>query len=123
MFRFLAVALFLCMSYPAHAGAFTKQLACIIRNDGSGWAFVTSPPHRGENCGTIVAQDETLVLTYATPMTAIGAVVVSADETLAQRGIVCGASVDTRAARIKCNRPLVDLIGKWANLFVIGLFD
>ncbi|MGD9784575.1 MAG: hypothetical protein AB7U49_07820 [Hyphomicrobiaceae bacterium] len=56
-------------------------------------------------------------------MTAVGVVVVSADETLAQRGIVCGASVNTRAARIKCNRPLADLIGKWANLFVLGLFD
>ena len=78
-----------------------KIVACILRNTGGVWDFITSGKHRPLNCAS-VSQDATgITINYGFTAKGIISLVVTPDEDFAEQGYFCGASVADNKAIIQ----------------------
>lgn len=72
-----------------------QLLSGVIRNSGSGWAFLDNTSHRPTNFGAITAFSDRLEIAYGSTATYVSSFQVTPDETLTSMGVRCGASVGT----------------------------
>jgi hypothetical protein len=84
--------------------------AGVIRNDGTGWKYITDEVHQNINFTSISTTINNEIVVYYTDAKLIGAMLVTPDETLASYGLTCGASVGDTAAFIKCYAPFTGYI-------------
>lgn len=76
-------------------GGYQPRLqACAIRNTGSGWAFIDDTAHEPLGLtGITTLPNGRIQIDHAIGAIEVGGLIVGADETLAKRGIIAGASV------------------------------
>lgn len=84
--------------------------AGVIRNDGTGWKFITDTVHNNINFTGISETANKEIQVDYTDAKMIGSMLVSPDETLAGYGLICGASVGDKSAFIKSFAPFTGYI-------------
>jgi len=86
------------------SGRAYRVVAGVLRNSGSGWAFLNDSGHRPTNITTVTANSTGITINYGFTGTKVAALLVTPDETFAQDGIVVGASVGLSSSVIKLGR-------------------
>lgn len=109
------------------ASAQDDVVAGVIRNAGDGWYVISDAAHQPLNIESVRSDDTSISVVFGTQFSAIRTFIVSSDETYAEQGVVCGASVALDLAIIKCSRggqPVspAHLMDKLGNLWLYGVF-
>jgi hypothetical protein len=84
----------------AETGRHIKIVACVIRNNGSGWSFVEDAVHSKLNCLSVTADANVITVNYSFTSKKILSFVACVDDAFAQLGYFCGASVGNEYANI-----------------------
>jgi hypothetical protein len=89
-----------------------RVIACTLRNTGSGFAILNDANHEpiGVTSVTTAGDNMSLTLNYSFTATQVGALVVTADDTLATLGYVFGSSVGLTSSVIYASQP-----GGWGD--------
>jgi hypothetical protein len=78
-----------------------KVVACVIRNDGTGWKFIEGSNHSKLNVSSITANTTDITINFNFTAKNILSFVATPDETFAVKGYSMGASVGTNVAILK----------------------
>ncbi len=105
-------------------------VSCVLRNAGAGWAVVADAGHQPSGCTGLVTHADHLELQHAVGAVRVSSLTVTVDETYAQTGLRCGASVGFSLSRIYCysgaaGTPALSpatVTAATGNLWVYGLF-
>jgi hypothetical protein len=95
------------MTAPGKSGIL---YAGVIRNDGTGWKFISDSTHGNINFKTITTTPGHAIQVNFTASRLVGSFTVTPDDTLAGYGITCGASVGDSLALIYCYAPFTGYI-------------
>jgi hypothetical protein len=83
-----------------------RLVAGVIRNDGTGWAYIEDTGHAKTGLYTIsTTTNNEIKIDYDFTATKVSSLVVTPDETFTKYGIVCGSSVGTTYSLIKPSMP------------------
>ena len=82
-------------------GKKVKIVACALRNDGTGWKFLNDENHVPIGVQEVVTNQTQLELKYSFNVKKVISLVATPDETFANMGIICGASVGLTSAKIQ----------------------
>lgn len=72
----------------------------VIRNTGSGWAFINDVGHKPYGLGSISVMSDRIRIYYSAAGTTVGTFTANVDETFAAQGLRCGTSVGTAWADV-----------------------
>lgn len=116
--RFLIFVLL--FSGSAFAGT-VRHIGGVIRcTDAATCDLIRRANHVPLGITSVAVDGESIVIRYPRANGVIS-LVVGVDETLAQAGVICGASVGLAYSVIRCNVPVVDLAVPGANIWVTGM--
>lgn len=90
-------------------GAFNsayKTVAGVIRNDGTGWAQITTGEHVPINIDSVTYDTSIIYVNHAIGAEKVVSLVCTPDETMAGKGFFCGASVGVDQSRIELFRTI-----------------
>lgn len=83
----------------------TREVACAIRNTGSGFAFIDDATHKTLGVSSISQGAEAVTINYDFTATQVISLVVTPDDTFAKLGYTVGASVGLSSATINFAMP------------------
>lgn len=86
------------------SGRAYRVIAGVLRNSGSGWAFLNDSGHQPTNITSVSANSTSITINYGFTGTKVAALLVTPDETFAQDGYFAGASVGLSSSTIKIAR-------------------
>jgi len=86
------------------SGRAYQVIAGVLRNSGSGWAFLNDSGHQPTNITSVSANSTAITINYGFTGTKVAALLVTPDETFAQDGYFAGASVGLSSSTIKLAR-------------------
>lgn len=89
-----------------------RAVACVVRNTGSGFAFINDTGHApaGVTSVTTAADQSSFTINYSFTATKVVSLVATPDETLAAKGFIMGGSVGLSSATFNVGQP-----GGWGD--------
>lgn len=105
-----------------------KEVACIIRNTGAGWAIIDASGHVPIGVTSLVQGPNSVMLTFDFTQSATHTFICGPDEFFAQQGFSAGASVGWGTAEIFFGKNGVaktpaQVVAPSGNFFIFGLFS
>lgn len=85
----------------SETGRKIKVVACVIRNEGTGWAFIENTTHGKLNCLAISETTSAITITFPFTAKKILSFVATADDDYIKQGLLVGASVGATSAVMK----------------------
>jgi lysophospholipase L1-like esterase len=82
-----------------------RQVACVIRNTGSGFDFISDASHYPSGVTSVVSNTDNVVVNYSFTASQVASLVATPDEVLAAKGYTIGASVGLSSATLWVGAP------------------
>lgn len=104
-------------------GKVYRAFGYVVRNGGSGWAYIDDVDHRPTGMSTVEVVGDVLRVNYGVTGVRVLTHIVGTDETMAALGMTCGPSVGLAYSDIKMFLPFACWVEKTAGVWAFGASD